>query len=325
MKILEGRDPYELTEQDMNDEYPLASSLPIWALTNLGYVDLVKAAIATGKTKLNEADPDTDKTALHYAINSNRLEPEQQLELVTILLNAGSPIDAKDISHRTPLHEAARMGIVSILNLILTILTKNDESRAVNQPDKFGTPPILLAHASHHMECCLLLIEAGATIPPTEALLKQSLFFMAIEFGKSEAVQKLVNMGADVQMKNVLGLTGLQMAKESGKPEVETFLRRTRASRLEGLGAAVHVAVEEKLSGERDHENGTSVPSTEAAIPSAQSEQVRPPIASPTPSLEERFRGLNVPQRDRKSSRSRSRGGSEARDGETPARELQLA
>lgn len=320
MKILDGRDPYDLTEQDINGEYPLASSLPVWALANLGNVDLVKAVIEFGKTKLDEADPDTDNTAIHYAISSDRLEPKQQLELVTILLNAGSPIDAKNISQRTPLHLAAMTGIVTILNLILSLLTKDDESTSVNQPDKFGTPPLLLANANRHMECCLLLIEAGATIPPTKALLKQSLFFMAIEFGKLEAVQRLVNMGADVQMKNVLGLAALQMAKEIGKSEVESFLRRTRTSR-----AAVDVTVEDKPRGERNYENGASVPSTEAAIPSSQNEQVRPPIASSTPSLEERFRGLNVPKHDRKSSRSRPRGGGEARDGEPRARELQLA
>lgn len=319
MNTLEGQDPYQMSEQELNGEYPNANQLPVWALANLGYIDLISDAIAAGKYDVNQRDPDNDNTALHYAVLSN------QPDMVDMLLKAGMATDAKDVSLRTPLHLAAMSGSVSILTLLLQELKAQDEARTVNEPDKFGTSPLLLANANGHMECCLLLIEAGASIPPTKAPLKQSLFFLAIEFGKLEAVQRLVHMGADIQMKNVLGLTGLQMAKEGGKPEVETFLRRCRTTNSEGLGMGMGIdgAVEE----EGRRENGNVVIDTPIDAPKSlgPDEHVDEPIASPTPSLEERFRALEVPAHRAGSTRSRSRGDDDARSTDRRVRVAQLA
>ena len=80
-----------------------------------------------------------------------------------------------------------------------------------------------------HFECCLLLIEAGATIPSSKQSEKQSLFFLAIEFGHLDAVIKLINMDADVQAKNVLGLTGIQLAQDGGKTDIEIHLRKNKS------------------------------------------------------------------------------------------------
>jgi len=285
MKVLEG---HEITEQELKGQYPNAGELPVWALTNLGYVDLVRDAIATGKPDLNQRDPDNNSTALHCAVLSD------QLELVEMLMVAGMSTDAKDLSLRTPLHLAALLGSVPILTLLLVEATAHDEAIAVNKPDKFGTSPLLLANSNGHMECCLLLIEAGATVPPTKALLKQSLFFLAIEFGKMAAVQRLVQMGADVQMKNMLGLTGLQMAKEGGKSEVEMFLRRSRTSNPEGLRMGMGGTVEERENRKNNVTMATTL-SSNALKSSEQSKQVNEPIASSVPSLEARLRALKGP------------------------------
>jgi len=309
---------FENHDRDMFGEHPNARKLPVWALAKRGYVDLLREAIATGNPELNKPDPDNNHTALHYAVLTD------ELEMVEMLLKAGMLTDAQDVSLRRPLHLAAMSGSVPILTLLLVEAKYHDEAKAVNEPDKYGTSPLLLAYRNGHIECCLLLIEAGASIPPSKASLKQSLFFLAIEFGKVEAVQRLVQMGADTQMKNVLGLTGLQMAKESGKPEVETFLRRSRTSNSERLGTGMDEAVEERGMGENNQTVARELPSN-TPVSSEQAEPVNEPFARPGMSLEERFKALEVPANRVNSRRSLSGGGDDPQSTRRRARIPQLA
>ncbi len=309
MDLLESHD------RNMGGDHLNVGNLPVWALTKQGYVDLVRDAIATRNPELNERDPDSDYTALHYAVLTN------ELETVEILLEAGMSIDAKGVALRTPLHLAAMYGSVPILTLLLVEAECHDDAKAVNEPDKFGTSPLLFANEYGHMECCLLLIEAGATIPPSKASLKQSLFFLAIEFGKLEAVQRLVQMGADTQMKTVLGLTGLQLAKEKGKPEVETFLRRRRTSNSEVLGVGMEGTVEEQEEGENNQAVVQGLPNNAPV----DLERAEIPVADPVPSLEERFKALEVPGDRASSRRSLSREDNEPESTRRRVRVPQLA
>ena len=59
--------------------------------------------------------------------------------------------------------------------------------------------------------------------------MRQSLFFAAVELGRLPAVTKLIDMGADLSLKNALGQTALQMAKESGKGEILQELRSNKS------------------------------------------------------------------------------------------------
>ena len=291
MKVLEGRDPYELTEEDLAGIYPDVDSLPVWALALQGFTDQLIEAIARRPKEVYFLDPDTDNTALHYAV----LNDEQ--EIVDQLLKAGMSAEAKNELHRTPLHLAAWGGSIPILQILLTSFEGEEEAGAVNSLDQWGTSPLIGAHFNGHIMCCLLLIEAGATIPPPKASIKQSLFFSAIENGRLEAVQRLAQMGADLQAKNILGLTGLQMAKESGKVDVERFLRKSK-TRVEGLRISL-----EDLKDENDEvgnvlkDTKTTDSPTQESKDTEQSREIGESMESPTPSLEERFAALEVPSR----------------------------
>lgn len=294
MNVLEDRDPWDMTEQDPCGGPPNAQALPIWSLAALGLQDHVAKAIKDGKSDIHLSDPDTNDTALHHAVWSNHPE------IVEMLLEAGLSPDAKNLYLRTPLHFAAMDGNIPILNLLLQEVEAEDKSEAVDAMDKWGTSPLLMAHFEVHIECCLLLVEAGATIPPSKASMKQSLFFAAIDNDRLEAVQRLVQMGADVAAKNILGLTGLRMAKERGKYMIENFLRRSKTGNAIALGQGmVDYFDEEEHDQEEDVEEEESEDTArEPALASAlrQSKQVEKPVTSPTPSLEERFKALEIPR-----------------------------
>ena len=228
MKVLDGKNPYELTEHDLSGEYPNAEALPVWSLAQLGNRELVYQAIVTRPRDIFNTDPDMGDTALHCAVDAN------QPDIVQLLLDAGVPANTKNNYDRTPLHVAAIAGTLPIMKLLLeaynTSAKSEGETNLIEMKDRWGTTPLLMACEYRHLACTLLLIENGASIPSSKQPLKQSLFFSAIEFGNLPAVTCLVDMGADVEVKSVLGLTGLQMAKDGHFGQVETYLRAKNRS-----------------------------------------------------------------------------------------------
>ena len=232
MRVLEGKAHDERTESEGKGQYPNASSLPVWSLALHGEKDLVAEATRDRPQEITHQNPDNENTALHSAILSEQPEV-QQMEILHMLLQAGMAADARNEYYRTPLHLAAQYGSIKFMRLLL------DEGNAtVDVKDKWGTTPLLMTYADEnkYIECALVLVEAGATIPTTKHLMKQSLFFAAIESGNLAALINLVQTGADVQAKNVLGYTGLQLAKDGGKSDIECYLRSNKSMKVPEVG-----------------------------------------------------------------------------------------
>ena len=213
LRILDGQDL--LDKKTEQDPYPDVHSLPMWALANLGFEQEVKNMIATKPNEIYFCDPDMGNTAVHCAINSNNPT------ILTLLLRAGLSPDSLNDYHRTPLHLAAIAGRTNLLKTLLEHHAKCDEK------DRFLETPLQIAHQYRYFECAVILIEAGA-IPPNPNMI-QRLFFASVEFGRFAAVAKLIELGADLSMKNVLGQTALQMAKETGRDEIVQLLRANKS------------------------------------------------------------------------------------------------
>lgn len=133
--ILEGKE--DTTEDDVKNLGPIpdAESLPVWSLAKLGMKVLVEKAIARGGTDLYETDPDSNDTALHWAIDSDHLDILELLLRITLDPNA-----LNDYS-RTPLHTAARAG-----NLRAVIILLDPKYKVkLDIEDNWGSTPLLLA------------------------------------------------------------------------------------------------------------------------------------------------------------------------------------
>ena len=227
LEVLGSMEPYEPTEQDLAGEYPNAAKLPVWSLARLGMEQLVAQAIAEKRDRSFSLDPDSGNTALHWAVRS------QELEIVKMLVSVGMSASAKNDYLQTPLHLAASGSSLEIVKSLLESDSTDEE--VVTSGDKWCTPPIEYAYDHGNFKCCLLFIKAGATIPPSNQARKQFYFFLAVEYGDLDAVINLVNMGADIQAKNVLGMTGIQLAQAGGKKEIEKFLRKEKSFWVDGL------------------------------------------------------------------------------------------
>ena len=213
MSILDGQNL--LDQKIEQDAYPAVHSLPMWALANLGFEQEVKDMIATRPNEIYFRDPDMGNTAVHCAINSN------SPTILTLLLRAGLSPDSPNDYHRTPLHLAVLAGHTNLVKTLLDHHAKCDEK------DRFLETPLQIAHHYRYLECAVILIEAGAM--PTSPNMIQRLFFASVELGRLAAVARLIELGADLSVKNVLGQTALQMAKETGRDEIVQLLRANKS------------------------------------------------------------------------------------------------
>lgn len=215
MRVLEAKEIIEESAKPTPSSYPQVTALPIWSLANLGFQNQVSHMITSKPNDIYFCEPDMGNTALHCAVNADNPI------ILTQLLQAGLSPDSLNDYYRAPLHLAAIAGHANLLIILLNHHAKYD------QKDRWLETPLKIAHHNRHLECAVILIEAGAM--PTSPSMIQSLFFAAIELGRLNAVSKFIDMGADLSVKNVLGQTALQMAKETGNGEIVQVLRTNKS------------------------------------------------------------------------------------------------
>jgi len=96
----------------------------------------------------------------------------------------------------------------------------------VNQP---GWTALHYAAANGSVEAIALLLEHHAYID-TESPNKTTPLMMATRFGKLDAARLLIGEGADLTLKNDLGMTALDFAKESQHGDLTELLQQSLAA-----------------------------------------------------------------------------------------------
>ncbi|KAL8847298.1 MAG: hypothetical protein Q9221_007643 [Calogaya cf. arnoldii] len=223
MLLLENEAADDASVQALLTNYPNIPDLPIWSLPRFGDLPLVQNAIRTRPSSLFHLDPDTDDTALHSAVLAN--EPL----ILQALLSAGLSPDATNSQSRTPLHLAVLFNYIPCTQALLSSSPLPD----LNLRDEFHQTPLLIAQINTFYDIAFALIEAGAHIDP-EIIQVQPLFFLAVEFGRPRAVERLVQAGAMVGGKNAAGKTAWKIAREVsgvGEEEIGEVMRVLRGNK----------------------------------------------------------------------------------------------
>ncbi len=125
---------------------------------------------------------------------------------------------------RTPLHWAARHGLVEIAGQLL------EAGADIDTPDILGRTPLHLA--VRHPSMVGFLVSEGATLNPRDHLSNTPLH-AAIWVQSPQTVEILVAAGADVDARNTGGYTPLDLAIRNGTSRAN----RRLVSSLVGAGA----------------------------------------------------------------------------------------
>lgn len=155
---------------------------------------------------IEERDDWLQRTPLQHAVDVGHLH------IVQKLYRAGANINAIDKFGRTALHIAAMRRRLRIAGYLL------DSGADYTVKDQWGIDAF--EDASPSLE--VLFLEHGAEF--TKDLDLERVLFFAAEQGKMIAVQRLVNAGVEVQVKDSYGLSPYERAKQAGKTEMAKYL-----------------------------------------------------------------------------------------------------
>ncbi|MCJ1413979.1 hypothetical protein MMC32_000304 [Xylographa parallela] len=249
---------------------PTDTSLPLWSLAKAGKVDLIRSLIQKHKQPdpgLSIRDPDTNNTALHWAIQNGNADVDRSSSIIEILLDAGmSPNDAND-QKRTPLHLAAYLDNYYATQLVIASKIKAD----LAAQDMWGNTPLRTAQAERAYNVAALLI--GATLSnltndakaaddaidigdPTALL---PTFFAAVQLSNVPVVSLLIARGANVRARNEDNLTALQIAKSRSSDELLLVLRESIYGPAKNTELGTKSELGEKSQGVTDPTNGALV------------------------------------------------------------------
>ncbi|MFC1737988.1 ankyrin repeat domain-containing protein [Planctomycetota bacterium] len=167
-----------------------------------GFADIVKMLIDKGANVNTESG--AEHTDLHSAVFHNHID------IVKILIEAGAKIDARDEAGRTPLHEGAWFASKEVVKLLV------ENGADINAEDNNGSTPL---HYASYIEVATYLEELGAILDPAfiHRIEKASdinakvndngdtLLHEAVDKGDYNAVKKLIDKGADVNVRNESG------------------------------------------------------------------------------------------------------------------------
>uniref|UniRef100_A0A665SW84 Uncharacterized protein n=1 Tax=Echeneis naucrates TaxID=173247 RepID=A0A665SW84_ECHNA len=155
-------------------------------------------------------------------------------EEVQLLLHKKEDVNALDQERRTPLHAAACVGDVHIMDLLI-------ESAEANARDKFWQTPLHVAAANRATRCAEALLTQLSNLNMADRTGRTALHHSAQRH--VDVVKLLVSRSADKSCKDKQGYTPLHAAAASGHIEIVKYLLRMGIDEPNSFGnTALHVA-----------------------------------------------------------------------------------
>jgi ankyrin repeat protein len=196
----------ELVEKFLNEDSTLANKpnelgvYPIIMAARYDQLNIVKALLNKG------ANPDKflddGATAIHYAVI------KKNHEMVKLLISYGASVNFKiQPDEITPLRIAIQSGNMKMV----AILVENGAS--LNSAAYGGASPLFTALSIGNIEIAEYLLSKGLDINKQDAA-GDTMAMWAIKEGKPDFFNFLVAHHADFSIKNDLGMTALDIAKE---------------------------------------------------------------------------------------------------------------
>ena len=167
--------------------------------------------LSGGYVNVNERDEISGLTALHYAA-INGFVP-----VLKILLQNDAVVDVRNSENSTPLHLASSLGHLDVIKLLL------DSGAVVNARDNRNMTPLhraaLDTPRDSQIDVITLLLDNDADIDAVDHLNRTSLF-ISVEHADVNATKLFVTRGADMDVRNIDGLSPADVAKQANFTEI---------------------------------------------------------------------------------------------------------
>ena len=211
---------------DANKASPRGRTALLLAALSDASADVVKALIAAGADV--KAVDAFKMTALHAATLGN------DTETIRIFLDAGLDVNAVDFPGFTPLMNASSKGNLEIVRLLLA---KGANVNVVSSDGSFqkvkagtialGKFTALITAPFHSPELVNTLLDAGADVNAREVRGMTTLMLaVATDRPNPEVIRALLAKGADVNIKSLAGETALDWARKIGsKPVIDALIK----------------------------------------------------------------------------------------------------
>ncbi len=171
---------------------------------------IVKGFIEYG-ADVNYSDEEYHLTPLHNASHYGHIDA------VTLLLEHGSDVNAKNIEGNIPLYAAVHQHHLAITRILI------ERGSDVNAKNKFGYTPLRAASRKGNVEILKMLIEKGADVNVKDSQ-GNSPLHVALDEGNTEIINVLVNNGADINTINSHGGSPLHVAVAFGFVDIVKML-----------------------------------------------------------------------------------------------------
>uniref|UniRef100_A0ACD5VSH8 Uncharacterized protein n=1 Tax=Avena sativa TaxID=4498 RepID=A0ACD5VSH8_AVESA len=203
-----------------------------------------------GPEALEARDKD-GRTALHVAAAAG------EAEVVAELVEMGADAAAADARGRTPLDVAREKGykeVVDILQrweLVMTAARRGDlqslesllgKRTGLRGRDQYGLTALHVAAIKGHCDAIALLAGSGCMDIECEDVEGHRPLHLAVEGGCADAVDLLLDMGADVHARTKRDATPLQMAETMGYDDISQLLRSRGGADEAGAAAQLCIA-----------------------------------------------------------------------------------
>ncbi len=148
-----------------------------------------------------------------------------QTEIAKLLIQSGIPINKPTASGSTYLNDAALKGRKEVVRLLL------DHGADVNARDEKGGAPLHDAALGGDPEVIRMLLDRGARIDSRDRDSQATALMVAASLGRAAAIAVLLQRGANPNLRDRLGRSALDRAKQAGDTAsirlLETAMART--------------------------------------------------------------------------------------------------
>jgi ankyrin repeat protein len=208
IRLRDTKQVYSLLKAGADPNRHLSYGAAIGLASALGPPEVVVALLDAG------ADPQTPGSGglapLHQAVLSG------QVEITRILLQRGAKVDARDNLGRTPLLTFAS-GSIDNLDVVKILLQAGADPNAVQQGDETSVLEYIALHG--RVAEAELLVTAGARVNARNSLWGMTPLHYAVDCwdgakGNHDMVRFLIAHGADVNAKDVDGLTPMNYVRK---------------------------------------------------------------------------------------------------------------